>query len=88
MRVSSAELAAHIRQNNTDIEVMTAQRLAAAAATQPVDSDLTAIAALSTTSFGRGLLTLADAAALAESHTHPGGGGGNLDDALALEALL
>ena len=31
---------------------------------QPVDSDLTAIAALSTTSFGRALLTLADAAAL------------------------
>lgn len=30
---------------------------------QPVDSDLTAIAALSTTSFGRSLLTLADAAA-------------------------
>lgn len=31
---------------------------------QPVDSDLTAIAALTTTAFGRGLLTLADAAAL------------------------
>ncbi len=31
---------------------------------QPLDSDLTAIAALSTTSFGRALLTLADAAAL------------------------
>ena len=30
---------------------------------QPLDSDLTAIAALSTTSFGRGLLALADAAA-------------------------
>lgn len=30
---------------------------------QPLDSDLTAIAALSTTSFGRGLLVLADAAA-------------------------
>lgn len=30
---------------------------------QPVDSDLTAIAALSTTTFGRALLTLADAAA-------------------------
>lgn len=33
----------------------------AAAAYQPLDSDLTAIAALSTTSFGRGLLTQADA---------------------------
>jgi acid phosphatase family membrane protein YuiD len=34
------------------------------AAKQPLDSDLTAIAALSTTSFGRALLALADAAAL------------------------
>ena len=34
-----------------------------AAAYQPLDSDLTAIAALSTTAFGRALLTLADAAA-------------------------
>ena len=34
---------------------------------QPLDSDLTAIAALSTTSFGRGLLALADAAALRSS---------------------
>lgn len=31
---------------------------------QPLDSDLTAIAALATTAFGRGLLTLANAAAL------------------------
>lgn len=44
---------------------------------QPLDSDLTAIAALSTTSYGRALLTLADAAAgrtalgaAATSHTH------------------
>lgn len=36
---------------------------AAQAASQPLDSDLTAIAALTTTSFGRGLLALADAAA-------------------------
>lgn len=36
---------------------------AAQAASQPVDSDLTAIAALSTTSFGRSLLALADASA-------------------------
>ena len=34
---------------------------------QPLDSDLTAIAALSTTTFGRGLLALADAAALRTS---------------------
>jgi hypothetical protein len=37
---------------------------AAIAASQPLDSDLTAIAALSTTAYGRALLTLADAAAL------------------------
>lgn len=35
-----------------------------AAAYQPLDSDLTAIAALATTAFGRSLLTLANAAAL------------------------
>jgi hypothetical protein len=46
---------------------------------QAVDSDLTAIAALTTTAFGRGLLTLADQAALlsaagaaAASHAHAG----------------
>lgn len=37
---------------------------AAQAASQPVDSDLTAIAALTTTTFGRSLLTAANAAAL------------------------
>lgn len=37
---------------------------AAQAASQPLDSDLTAIAALTTTSFGRGLLATADIAAL------------------------
>src|SRR5690349_6844727 len=41
---------------------------AIAAAYQPLDSDLTAIAALSTTSFGRSLLALADAAALAAAN--------------------
>lgn len=40
---------------------------AAQAASQPLDSDLTAIAALSTTTFGRSLLALADAAALANA---------------------
>ena len=46
---------------------------------QPLDSDLTSIAALTTTSFGRSLLTLADAAALlsaagaaAAVHVHAG----------------
>lgn len=40
------------------------------AAYQPADSDLTAIAALSTTAFGRALLALADAAALTATHAH------------------
>jgi hypothetical protein len=40
-----------------------AAQAAAIAASQPVDSDLTAIAALTTTAFGRGLLALVDAAA-------------------------
>lgn len=40
-----------------------AAQAAAIAASQPVDADLTAIAALSTTAHGRGLLTGADAAA-------------------------
>jgi len=40
---------------------------AAQAASQPLDSDLTAIAALSTTTYGRSLLTLASASALAST---------------------
>lgn len=51
----------------------------AIAASQPVDADLTAIAALVTTAFGRGLLTLADAAALVAA--------GGLDADLATFAL-
>lgn len=42
-----------------------AAQAAAIAASQPVDSDLTAIAALATTTFGRNLLTVNDATALA-----------------------
>lgn len=92
---------------------------AAQAASQPIDSDLTAIAALSTLSFGRSLLTLADAGALTAlldvasaalkglapasgggttnflradmtwaAPPGGGGGGGNLDDVLAVEAVL
>lgn len=44
---------------------------AAQAASQPLDSDLTAIAALSTTAFGRSLLTQADAAALRQTAEIP-----------------
>lgn len=51
---------------------------AALAAKQPLDSDLTAIAALSTTSFGRSLLELANAAA---ARTALGAGTSNFDGA-------
>ena len=58
----------------------------AQSASQPLDSDLTAIAALSTTSYGRGLLSLADAAAAlsaigaaSSSHTHDTIGSFTLD---------
>jgi hypothetical protein len=51
---------------------------AAAAAYQPLDSDLTSIAALTTTSFGRSLLTQADAAA---TRTTIGAGTSNFNGA-------
>jgi hypothetical protein len=51
-------------QNNTGDFDAAGAAAAAQAASQPVDSDLTAIAALTTTVFGRALLALADAAAL------------------------
>src|SRR5688500_18022501 len=46
-----------------DDENFAATVTAALAARQPIDADLTAIAALTTTSYGRSLLTQADAAA-------------------------
>jgi hypothetical protein len=49
-------------QNGTITDYLTIAT--AATSYQPLDSDLTSIAALSTTSFGRGLLTLADEAGL------------------------
>ncbi len=51
----------------TDIATAVGSLLSLAATYQPLDSDLTAIAALTTTSFGRSLLALADAAALRSS---------------------
>lgn len=50
-------------QNNTGDFDAAGAAAAAAAASQPLDSDLTAIAALSTTAFGRSFLDRADAAA-------------------------
>lgn len=54
------ELAAALGNDASFATTMTT----ALAGKQPLDSDLTAIAALATTSFGRSVLTLADAAAL------------------------
>jgi hypothetical protein len=65
-------LALNLVTNTADADkpVSTAQATAIAAAqsaSQPLDADLTAIAALTTASYGRSLLTLADAAALRTS---------------------
>ena len=60
----AASEAAHLAAVDPHPTYTTATELAAAIATaQPLDSDLTAIAALTTTAFGRGLLELASAAA-------------------------
>ena len=55
------------KTTTTDIATAVSTLLSLASTYQPLDSDLTAIAALTTTSFGRGLLALADAAALRTS---------------------
>ena len=63
-----AEIATQTETNTgtDDVRFVTPLKLATrlAAYAQPLDSDLTAIAALATTTFGRSLLTLADSAAL------------------------
>jgi hypothetical protein len=50
--------------DSNEVAYVPTTRLTAATSYQPLDSDLTAIAALTTTSFGRTLLTLANAGAL------------------------
>lgn len=60
---SAAGLGSAATSATTDFDAA-GSAAAAQAASQPVDSDLTAIAALTTTAFGRALLALADAAAL------------------------
>ncbi len=69
--------ATHATTDYDAVGAAAAAQSAAIAASQPVDSDLTAIAALSTTSYGRGLLTLADAAA-ARAAIGAGTGGGDM----------
>jgi hypothetical protein len=60
---SAAALGTAATQNTSAFDAAGAAA-AAQAASQPLDSDLTAIAAVSTTAFGRGLLALADASAM------------------------
>jgi hypothetical protein len=76
---AAGALASH-ESDTTGIHGITdTSALALTANVQPLDSDLTAIAALTTTAFGRGLLELANQAALlsaagaaAASHAHAG----------------
>jgi hypothetical protein len=71
-----------------DVSDVTGALSAATAATtyQPLDSDLTSIAALTTTSFGRSLLTQADAAA-ARTTIGAGTGNGTVTDVTATAPL-
>ena len=76
---AAADLDAHEADTTNIHGIADTSALALTANVQPLDSDLTAIAALTTTSFGRGLLELANAAALlsaagaaAATHAHAG----------------
>ena len=76
---AAAALAAHEADTTGIHGIVDTAALALTANVQPVDADLTAIAALTTTAFGRGLLELANQAALlsaagaaAASHAHAG----------------
>lgn len=62
--VSEANYSIRARDADGDESFYTASAVVAGSTFQPLDSDLTAIAALATTPFGRNLLTLADSAAL------------------------
>jgi phage portal protein BeeE len=57
------DIATHAAAEFDLVGAAAAAQAAAIAASQPVDADLTAIALLATTAFGRSLLTMADAAA-------------------------
>lgn len=76
---AAAALSAHESDTTGIHGIADTSALALTASVQPLDSDLTAIAALTTTAFGRGLLELANQAALlsaagaaAASHAHAG----------------
>lgn len=73
---AAGAVATHEAASDPHPQYTTAAELATAlAGYQPLDSDLTAIAALSTTTFGRALLTLADAAAGRAAMGVPAGSG-------------
>lgn len=91
MTSAATELAARTKQNETDIEVLTALRLAMAAGyvtaadlPELVDDRVAAllVAGANIT------LTYNDPANTLTIAASGGGGGGNLDDILALEVLL
>jgi len=85
-RVPTAHASTHIGAGSDPLTLAESQitgLVADLAAKQPLDSDLTAIAALTTTSFGRALLALADAAALRTA-----GGLGSLAVLSAITASL
>lgn len=76
---AASALSTHSADTTAVHGIVDTSALALTANVQPLDSDLTAIAALTTTSFGRGLLELANQAALlsaagaaAASHVHAG----------------
>lgn len=60
-KITASKVAADVA-TQAELDAETSARTAADGALQPLDSDLTAIAALATTTFGRSLLTAADAA--------------------------
>jgi hypothetical protein len=81
----SALTHAELDGNFTDLDGRATANAAAAASAnsnantrQPGSTTLDALSALATTAFGRSLLTLANAAALAANHTHSGGAAGNV----------
>lgn len=90
--VGAADVAVATHVGDSDPHTQYLLETAAAAAYQPLDSDLTALAALTTTEYGRSLLELTDAAALrtslglgtaAESSTSDFDSAGTADAAIA-----
>lgn len=62
--ISDADYSLRVRDADANLVGYVPSAVQAAVAYQPLDADLTAVAALTTTAYGRSLLTVADAAAL------------------------